>query len=253
VLIRPATVARWHREGLRRCWRRRSGRRQGRPRIDSEVRALIRRMGAENRLWGAPRIHGELLKLGITVSERTVSRYLGNTRIAPSQTWRTFLANHFDQLAFTSPVMFCGASDEDDDIEPCGELPRRGSVSGERSYVCDQWSPVPWHLSPQRASVDRGIGQAHVHHRRCEHPSSGNDPPEAQAVAFDAKAYRRRLHSSGACMRLSVPVDGPRLVPARTPDARTPHHVLLVRSRRQNRLEGRNMLRFERGKANLCV
>src|SRR5712691_651164 len=64
VLIQPATVARWHREGLRRCCSRRSGRRPGRPRIDSEVRALIRRMAAENRLWGAPRIHGELLKLG---------------------------------------------------------------------------------------------------------------------------------------------------------------------------------------------
>jgi hypothetical protein len=224
VLVQPATIARWHREGLRRCWRRRSGRRPGRPRINSEVRALIRRMAAENRLWGAPRIHGELLKLGIAVSERTVSRYLGNTRLAPSQTWRTFLANHFDQLAATSLVIFGGAPDEDDDIE----LPRRSSVPGERSYVCDQWSPVPWHLPPQRTSVDRRIGQAHVHHRRCEHPSSGNDPPEAQAVACDAKAYRRRLHSLGACMRLSVPVDGPGLVPARTPDARTPHRVLWV-------------------------
>jgi homeodomain-containing protein len=170
VLVQPATVARWHRGGLRRCGSGRSGRRLGRPRIDSEVRALIRRMAAENRLWGAPRIHGELLKLGVAVSERTVSRYLGNTRIAPSQTWRTFLANHFDQLAGTSPVMFSRAPDEGDDIDPCGGVPRRGSVSGERSYVCDQWSPVPWHLSSQRTSVDRRIGQAHVHHKRCEHP-----------------------------------------------------------------------------------
>src|SRR5262245_20164283 len=76
VLVQPATVARWHREGLR-CGSRRSGRRPGRPRIDSDVQGLIRRMAAENRLWGAPRIHGELLKLGMTVSERTVSRYVG--------------------------------------------------------------------------------------------------------------------------------------------------------------------------------
>src|SRR2546430_7951082 len=69
----------WHREGLRRCRSRRSDRPPGRPRIDSDVRALIRRMAAENRLWGAPRIHGELLTLGIGVSERTVSRYLANT------------------------------------------------------------------------------------------------------------------------------------------------------------------------------
>ena len=75
VLVQPATVDRWHRDGLHRCWRRRS-RRPGRPRIDSECRALIQRLARENRLWGAPRIHGELLKLGIVVSERTGSRYL---------------------------------------------------------------------------------------------------------------------------------------------------------------------------------
>jgi homeodomain-containing protein len=94
VLIKPATVDRWHREGIRQCWRRRS-RRPGRPRIDSTCRDLIRRMAAENCLWGAPRIHGELLKLGIMVSERTVSRYLHGRPITQSQTWRTFFANHF--------------------------------------------------------------------------------------------------------------------------------------------------------------
>src|SRR4030095_15213195 len=92
VLVQPATVDRWHREGFHRWWRRRS-RRPGRPRIDSEIRGLIRRFAAENRLWGAPRIHGEALKLGIAVSERTVSRYLRGRVRAPSQTWRTFLAN----------------------------------------------------------------------------------------------------------------------------------------------------------------
>ena len=114
-------------------------------------------MAAENRLWGAPCIHGELLKLGVAVSERTVSRYLGNTRIAPSQTWRTFLANHFDQLALTSPVTCCGAPDEDGDFDPGSELPRRGSVSGERLYVCDQWPPVP-HFRQRSAG---GAGPSH--------------------------------------------------------------------------------------------
>ena len=79
VLIQPATVDRWHRESVRRCCRRRA-RRPGRPRIDSPCRDLIRRMAAENYLWGAPRIHGELLKLGIAISERTVSRYLRGRR-----------------------------------------------------------------------------------------------------------------------------------------------------------------------------
>jgi putative transposase len=80
VLVQPATIDRWHREGFHRWWRRRV-RRPGKPRIDSECRGLIRQMAAENRLWGAPRIHGELLKLGITVSERTVSRYLQRDRL----------------------------------------------------------------------------------------------------------------------------------------------------------------------------
>src|SRR5262249_46654843 len=74
LLLIPATVDRWHREGVRRFWRRRS-RRPRRPRIDSACRDLIRRMAEENCLWCAPRIHGELLKLGIAISERTVSRY----------------------------------------------------------------------------------------------------------------------------------------------------------------------------------
>jgi putative transposase len=88
LLVQPATVAR-HLDGFRGCWSRRSRRRPGRPRIDSQLRILIRRMATENRLWGAPRIHGELLKLGVTVSERTVSRYLPDRLMGPSQTWRT--------------------------------------------------------------------------------------------------------------------------------------------------------------------
>ena len=82
-LVQPATVDRWHRDRLHRWWRRR--RRPGRPRINEPYRALIRRMADDNRLWGAPRIQGELLMLGITVSERTVSRYLSHRRRPPSQ------------------------------------------------------------------------------------------------------------------------------------------------------------------------
>jgi len=92
VLVQPATVDRWHcARFVRRWWR--PSRRPGRPRIDSTCRDLIMRLADENRLWGAPRIHGELLKLGLVVSERTVSRYLGERPNRPSQTWRTFIAN----------------------------------------------------------------------------------------------------------------------------------------------------------------
>ena len=115
-LSRPL-FSRWHRQGFAGCWRRRSRRRPGRPRIDSAVQSLIRRMAAENLLWGAPRIHGELLKLGITVSERTVSRYLQGRMKAPSQSWRTFLANEFSQLALASTVT---SSDEPGDHDVAG-------------------------------------------------------------------------------------------------------------------------------------
>ncbi|HET9830563.1 MAG TPA: helix-turn-helix domain-containing protein [Vicinamibacterales bacterium] len=100
VLVQPETVIRWHREWLRRRWARCSGRnRAGRPPLDRELRSLIIEMAAANPLWGAPRIHGELRKLGIQVSERTVSRLLARLARPPSQTWRMFLANHVSALA----------------------------------------------------------------------------------------------------------------------------------------------------------
>ena len=138
------------------------------------------RMAAENRLWGAPRIHGELLKLGIAVSERTVSRYLADIRVAPSQTWRTFLANHFGQLSF-SPVMLWGALDEDNGVDVSGVSLRPASALGEQSCVSDQWSVVHWPLPRERTSVDGRIARAHVHHRTREYPSSGKDPPRTCA------------------------------------------------------------------------
>ena len=95
IIIQPATVSRWRRRGLWAIWVSGScGRwRGGRPRISSEVRALIARMSGENFLWGAPRIHGELLKLGFDVSQATVSRYMPRRSYPPSQSWRTFLRN----------------------------------------------------------------------------------------------------------------------------------------------------------------
>jgi len=95
IIVQPATVLRWRRRGLRAGWKSGSrGRwRGGRPRIDSEIRALVVRMAHENFLWGAPRIHGELLKLGFDVSQATVSRYMPRRSHPPFQTWRTFLQN----------------------------------------------------------------------------------------------------------------------------------------------------------------
>jgi putative transposase len=110
VLVQPDTVVRWHREWLRRRWARRSQRtRAGRPRLNAAIRVLVTRMTAANPLWGAPRIHGELQKLGIEISERTVSRLLRRPRRPPSQTWRAFLANHVVSVVsmdfFTVPTV----------------------------------------------------------------------------------------------------------------------------------------------------
>src|SRR6516164_10025301 len=98
-VVQPATILLWHRCGFRVYWRWKSRTRPGRPRVMRELRDLIRRMSEENPLWGAPRIHGELLKLGFKVAESTVSKYMIRRRGPPSQTWRTFLRNHAETIA----------------------------------------------------------------------------------------------------------------------------------------------------------
>jgi hypothetical protein len=98
TIIRPETLVRWHRAGFR-CWRWKSRSRGGRPQIESDLRALIRRMSIENPLWGASRIHGELLKLGFEVAQSSVAKYMVKRRGPPSQGWRTFLRNHAPDIA----------------------------------------------------------------------------------------------------------------------------------------------------------
>jgi transposase InsO family protein len=99
TIVRPETLVRWHRAGFRCYWRWKSRPQGGRPQIDTELRVLIRRMSVENPLWGAPRIHGELLKLGIEVAQSSVAKYMVKRRAPPSQGWRTFLRNHADIAA----------------------------------------------------------------------------------------------------------------------------------------------------------
>ena len=110
IIVEPDTVVRWHRQWLRRRWSHLSTpTRPGRPSTPGAIRTLVEQMATANPLWGAPRIHGELGKLGIEVSERTVSRLLRRRPRPPSQTWRTFLANHVDALVsmdfFTVPTL----------------------------------------------------------------------------------------------------------------------------------------------------
>ena len=109
LIVTPDTVLRWQRRRFREHWTKLSGRPTvGRPPVNAELKALVGKMAAANPLWGAPRIHGELLKLGIHVAERTVSRLVPKRRMPPSQTWRTFLTNHVRDLVsldfFTVPT-----------------------------------------------------------------------------------------------------------------------------------------------------
>jgi putative transposase len=98
VIVRPETVIAWHRRALRRFWTWKSRHRIGRPAVPPDIRVLIRTMAQANPLWGAPRIHGELVMLGIDVSQASVAKYVVRRRRPPSQSWRTFLANHVQQI-----------------------------------------------------------------------------------------------------------------------------------------------------------
>jgi transposase InsO family protein len=98
-ILKPETVIRWHRAGFRAYWRLKSSARGGRPKTPGEIRELIRDMSVANPLWGAPRIHGELLMLGIDIGQTTVAKYMVRQRRPPSQGWKTFFRNHTDGIA----------------------------------------------------------------------------------------------------------------------------------------------------------
>lgn len=99
VIVKPETVIRWHRQGFRLYWRWKSRKKNGRPKVDLEIRELIRRMSRVNPTWGAPRIRSELRLLGHDVAKSTVAKYMTKQTKPPSQGWRTFLANHASDIA----------------------------------------------------------------------------------------------------------------------------------------------------------
>lgn len=111
AIVKPETVVGWHRAGFRLYWRWRSRPRGGRPKVSQELRTLIHRLATENADWGAPKIHGELQKLGLEVAERTIARYLKRLRRRkdPGKSWQTFLANHREAIVamdfFTVPTL----------------------------------------------------------------------------------------------------------------------------------------------------
>ena len=186
VLIQPATVDRWHRAPFVRRWWRRS-RCPGRPRIDAPCRDLIGRLAEENPLWGAPRIHGELLKLGVVVSERTVSRYVRERPKRPSQTWRTFIANHLSQFECNPQILSPDVSDVSGD-----------DLAGASYRTCRPMSSDRLPASRQRALLDGrvsvrlpelGLPCTHDHPRdpTVMRRSAGRAPPRTGFFAADAR------------------------------------------------------------------
>jgi hypothetical protein len=234
-LVQPATVDRWHRDGRHRWWRRRPRtRRPGRPPINEECRALIRRMAHDNRLWGAPRIHGELLKLGITVSERTVSRYLSHQRRPPSQTWRTFLTNQLCQLPVTSPALSPCASGSGDVIAipslPAQPMPwvRDGPNT---SHQCVRGQ------SFAQASRMRGVRDYRFDDADTRH-SGGRDPPRQGRLLPPTRATASRIDASPCVGPLATnDVHGPLTLGPRFANQHTVHFYCR-RISRQRRQEG---------------
>jgi hypothetical protein len=132
MMIRPETLVRWHRAGIRRYWRWKSRSAGGRPQIHAQLRALIWRMSVDNRLWGAPHIHGELLKLGFAVAQSTVAKYMAKRGEPSGQSWGTFLRNHMPHIGamdlFVVPTIGF--------IQLCR---RHGRLLRARSSRCCQW------------------------------------------------------------------------------------------------------------------
>ena len=218
VIVKPETVIGWHRRGFRLFWKWKSCHgKPGRPRTSKEIRELIQRMSRENPLWGVPRNHGELLKLGIDVSQATVTRYMVRHPKPPSQTWRTFLDNHVGSLVsidfFVVPTarfavlfVFIVLRHERRRIEHFGV-----TAHPSADWVAQQMREAfPWDTAPRRPwqnpYVERLIGSVrreclnHViilnerhlrrvlvsyldyYHRSRTHLSLGKDTPEGRPV-----------------------------------------------------------------------
>jgi putative transposase len=151
IIVKPDTVIKWHREGFRLYWRWKSKAPIGRPTIDKEIRELIRRISRENPLWGAPRIQSELRLLGLNVTEKTVAKYRVKHAKPPSQTWKTFLANHADQIAAVD--FFHNPDDQFPRFVLLHCPPSRSQE--DRSFQCDHESDSPMGRTANHRSISR--------------------------------------------------------------------------------------------------
>jgi hypothetical protein len=180
MIVQPETVIRWYREGFRLYWRWRSGRgRPGRPEVVPEIRDLIRKMSEANALWGAPRIHGELLKLGIEISQAAVSKYMVRHQRTPSQTWRTFLENHAKDIV--SIDFFTVPNGPDSDLPGALRLPDSGQLP-EASHSLQRDRDAE--CGPDGAATCRSIPAGYRLAKDCPVPRQV-EPPELGLVSAE--------------------------------------------------------------------
>jgi hypothetical protein len=225
AIVRPETIIRWHRAGFRAYWRWRSRNRVGRPKISSELRTLIGEMSRANALWGAPHIHGELLKLGFEIAQSTVARYMCRRRGPPSQGWRTFLSNHADGIAaadlFVLPtiafeILYCLVIIRHE---------RRIWVSfGVTANSTAEWiarqitEAFPWDQAPRYLIRDRDTSYGPVLVRASAR--YGHSRPTDRAPIAVAKCVCRETHRLDPpgvpgphdCIRRSAPAPDPRRI-----------------------------------------
>jgi hypothetical protein len=198
TIIRPETVIGWHRSGFRAWWRWKSRNVGGRPKADVELRDLIGRMCRENPLWGAPRIHGELLKLGFTLAQSTVSKYMVRGRRPPSQGWKTFLRNHAGGIAAVDFLVVPTLSFERLFAFVVLGLGRRDIVwIGVTTNPTAQWlalqitAAFPWDTAPKHLIRDNDGAYGELFTRRIR--SMGiRDRPNIVSLTLAERLWRTR-------------------------------------------------------------
>src|SRR3981081_751397 len=189
TIVQPEAVTRWHRSGFRLYWRWKSRRRGGRPRIPGEIRRLIREMSLANRLWGAPRIHGELLKLGFEVAQSTVAKYMAKSGRGRSQTWKTFLCNHAPDISAMDMFVVPTVGFKLLYAVVIMRLDRRrlvwtnATTNPTAEWIARQISEAfPWDQAPRYLLRDRDRSYGAIVHRRLramgirDHPTAPRSP-----------------------------------------------------------------------------
>src|SRR6266545_8219660 len=211
LIIRPETLVRWHRAGLRHYWRWKSRSAGGRPQIHAELRALIWRMSVDNRLWGAPHIHGELLKLGFAVAQSTVAKYMAKKGEPSGQSWGTFLRNHMPHIAAMDLFVVPTIGFIQLYVLVIVRLARRELVSiNVTAHPTAEWiaqqitEAFPWSESPRYLIRDRdGVYGAAVTRRL--RAMGIRDKPARGMASARALARRANLHHGCSSRLWAIP------------------------------------------------